>query len=399
MFLIEDEVEQPLNVDEPQALSQISATFEKGTLVEALNAVSAVQSEADIGWIEIVFTGEKQVIFLCKSYNLSIRYTVSTEHTGDGSVKLSGKQFSEYVRQLPEAPVSVRVDYPYRMHIKCAGSSAKIQLVQDSSYSEVFPSELGSQVVLRGDTLSRWISSFKDVILVDDSRFYANGALVWLDNTTEGPDRVHLRAIASDAVRLAQAVLKDGISAYQQDEGKAIVPRKTFEELKRQCDETPQALFKVTWSQAQLSFSAETENYLLSSKCIAGVYPSYDGAFPTTTHLQVDLDVKIFLESVKRTLIFADKTKVTRLVFEDKHLKITNLGSGPKEGEEVIKTTLEVLSPFEVLYNGHQLISILNMISGSQVSLCWESVIKPVKIMGMPHKDLDVVYLLVPNRI
>ncbi|MES2615942.1 MAG: hypothetical protein V4591_11075, partial [Bdellovibrionota bacterium] len=164
---------------------EISATFDKDKLVNALHAVSAAQIDADIGWIQLSFSGQDKIIFSSTSHNLSIKYELNSHHVGQGVIKVSGKQFSEYVKQLPQSKVHLKAELPYRVNLKCAGSSAKIQLVQDQSINQVLPSSSGTSVVVKGSHLERWISSFKDLVLVDDSRFYANGALIWADTSNK----------------------------------------------------------------------------------------------------------------------------------------------------------------------------------------------------------------------
>ena len=131
MFL--SDREQPSLVTNQIFTQEITAEFDKDKLVNALHAVSAAQIDADIGWIQILFSGEEKIIFSSTSHNLSIKYEFSSPHTGAGLIKVSGRQFSEYVKQLPQSKVYLKAELPYRVNLKCAGSSAKIQLVQDQS--------------------------------------------------------------------------------------------------------------------------------------------------------------------------------------------------------------------------------------------------------------------------
>jgi DNA polymerase III sliding clamp (beta) subunit (PCNA family) len=394
MFL-SDNIE-PISIIPNQVSTQlIKAEFEKEKLVNALHAVSAAQIDTDIGWIQISFTGQDKIIFSSTSHNLSLQFEMFSKHEGIGHLKVSGRQFSEYIKQLPNSTIYLKAELPYRMHLKCAGSSAKIQLIQDSTVNQVIPAKAGTNVLVKGIHLEKWISSFKDLILVDDSRFYANGALIWLDSTE---NQTALYSVASDALRLSQSCLTEIVEPLKSDNSKVIVPKKVFEELKREAALYPDKNFSLKWNNDELSFSAECEGYLLFCKCIAGIYPPYEAAFPKKINSTIEFDLKLFQESVKRSLIFADKNKVMRLYFENALLKMSSISSGQKEGEEVIEIHPQLESQFEVNYNGPHLSGILNILSGSRVRFSWESVNKPVKIEGEEQVGLNVFYLIVPTR-
>lgn len=390
-----DKREQLTLVTNQTSTQEISAEFEKDKLVDALQAVSAAQIDADIGWVQIIFTGENKVLFSSTSHNLSIKYEFETPHSGAGIIKVSGRQFSEYVKQLPPARVYMKAELPSCIRLKCAGSSAKIQLVQDQNLSQVLPAPVGSSVLVKGSFLERWISSFKDLVLVDDSRFYANGALVWVDSKNENSC---LYAVASDALRLSQSCLTEGVTVLHQDTSQVIVPKKALEELKRESSMSPDKEFTLKWSKDELCFSAECDGYMLAAKCIAGQYPPYEAAFPQKNNFEIFIDLKAMQESVRRSLIFADKNRVMKLIFENSLLKISSFTQGQKEGEEIIEIHTNLNSSFEVNYNGHHLSGILSVISGSRVNFSWESITKPVKIVGEEQIGLKVFYLLVPSR-
>ena len=395
MFL-SDNIEQISIVPNQNSYThEITAEFEKDKLVNALHAVSAAQVDTEIGWIQMSFTGDDKIIFSSTSHNISIQYEIFTPYKGLGTLKVSGRQFSEYVKQLPDAKIYLKAELPYRLQLKCAGSSAKIQLIQDSTVNHVVPAKAGTNILVKGMHLERWINSFKDLILVDDSRFYANGSLIWL-NSKDNQNKLY--SVASDALRLSQSCLTESIESIQSDDGQVIVPKKAFEELRRECSISPDKKFSLKWSNEELSFSAECDGYLLFCKCIAGLYPPYEAAFPQKINSKIQFDLKLLQDSVKRSLIFADKNKVMKLIFDNSILKMSSYTQGQKEGEEVIEINPEVETQFEVNYHGHHLTGILNVISGSRVCFSWESITKPVKIEGEEQTGLSVFYLLVPTR-
>lgn len=392
--------QKPFSTQELENVNvEIKAEFDRDRLCQALDAVSNAQADSDINFVQVMFTEKNRVIFSSVSHNLSIRYEIEMPHTGNGVFKVSGKQFSDYVKQLPSKNIQLRAELPHRIHLRCAGSSAKIQLVQDQTVSHIQPSKSGTCIFAKGKNLERWISAFKDFALLEDTRFYAKGSLIWAENIeSNGSATTYLNSITSDAHRLAKATLFDGIRAEQVDSGKVLIPKRALEEIRRVCNGHPEADFLLKWHEGELTFSLETQGYLMVAKCIAGQYPPYESAFPQKINMEVSLDSKSIQESVRRALIFADKNRVMKLHFENAMLTMASFTPGQKEGEEVMEIDTKLETPFDVNYNGHLLSGILNAIQGARITFAWESVVRPVKIMGSEQEGLNVFYLLVPTR-
>jgi DNA polymerase-3 subunit beta len=375
---------------------EISAEFDRDKLASALLSVSAAQIDPDIGWVQLSFSGGKRVVISSISHNLAIKCEIETPYTGQGVIKVSGKQFSDYVKQLPSTKVYLKAELPSRIQLRCGRSSAKIQLVHDQSQSKIDIPQAGTLVKIKGNLIERWVSSFKDFVSVDDNRFYANGALIWAEKNSENSSILH--AVASDALRLAKSSLNEGIQIENLDSSQVLIPRKALEELKRVATLEPEKEFSLKWHEKELFFSVEADEYTMFAKCIAGQYPPYEAAIPQKINTEIQLDLKSIQDSVKRSLLFADKNKVMKLHFENSLLTMASSTPGQKEGEEVIEMSASIASPFEVNYNGSLIMGILGVLSGLRVQFAWENMNRPVKITGESQRGLEVFYLLVPAR-
>lgn len=379
------------------ALEEINFDIERDVLLNALVNVGAANLDSEISWTQISFPGKNKLVFSSLTHSSSIRFEISSKYSGKGVVKISGKQLYDYVKQLPQASVSISIDLPASMKLKCGRSTAKMQLIQDeSSHDFAFP-EKGTSVLVKGSFLERWISSFRDFVSVDDNRFYANGSLIWLAKDKKQKKQV-LYAVASDALRLAQSKLTSDFQVEEQDEEKILVPKKILEEVKRISSQEPDTHFRLKWHAASLSFLLETDKYRMVARCIAGQYPPYEAALPKKESITLDIDLKSAIESVRRMILFTDKNKVIKMNFEKSTLKMTSFTPGQKEGEEFVELLAPVETDFEVSYNGSLLMAILNSLTGSKATLTWESSSRPVKITGEGQNGIEVFYLLVPTR-
>ncbi len=375
---------------------EISAEFVREKLASALLSVSAAQTDPDIGWVQLAFLDGTVVIVSSLSHNLAIKCELEAVYKGRGVIKVSGKQFLDYVKQLSFDKVYLHAELPFRIHLKCGRSSAKIQLVQDQSQSKIDLPYAGTLVRVKGAQMERWVSSFKDFVSMDDNRFYANGALIWAEKNAENHHMIY--AVASDALRLAKSSLSEEVFIENLDSSRVLVPRKALEELKRASTVYSDKEFCLKWNETELYFSAEAEDYTLFAKCISGQYPPYEAAIPQSVQMQVKIDLKSVQDSVKRSLLFADKNRVMKLTFENAILTLASSTPGQKEGEEIIEMDTFIDPSFEVNYNGSLIMGILSVLFGPKICFSWENVTRPVKITGEEQRGLDVFYLLVPAR-
>ena len=321
----------------------IQAEVNREVLVSSLNAVAAVQTEGEVGWVQLNFAGEGWVIVSATSHNLSLKSTFRCTYTGTGSLKVSGKQLSEYVRQLPGDTLQLNAEIPHRVSLKCGRSSAKFNLVQDPVSADVLIPKMECRIKIKAEALERWLGCFRDFVSVDDTRFYANGALIWLDSSKG----LALHAVASDSLRLAKAELTDGLLAESVNSDQVLVPKKTLDELKRYCasvDSDTEILLQ--WDQQTLYFSAETTDYVLLSRSISGKYPPYQAALPKEQNITLGVNQKSLQESVKRVLLFADTNRLIKMNFDGPFIDVQSHTQGMKEGEELVELNAPVKDPF-----------------------------------------------------
>jgi DNA polymerase-3 subunit beta len=387
-----------LSHDSPTAsTSTIRATLHSEQLAQALSAVSAAQADGDVGWIQFHFPGSGKVVVSAVSHNMSIRFEFVGDYEGTGVVKVSGRQFVDYVRQLPPEKATLIVDLPSKLTVRCGRSLAKLQLIQDSSFTEVIVPSVGTCLQAKGETLARWVDSFREFVLLDDTRYYANGAYIWAEGRpSEGGASVN--AVASDSLRLAKSKVTEEIRIVSNDESAVLLPKKALDEVRRVASSDPGRIFQLRWHQDELFFALESDNYTLLAKCIAGSYPPYEAAIPQNMTARAVLESKTLLESLRRALVFADKNKVLRFLFDGPVLSVTSFTPGQKEDEETIDLLSPIESPIEVNYNGPLLTGLLSVLSGTKATFEWESLVRPVKITGEPERGIEVFYIIVPTR-
>jgi len=387
-----------LNMQESDQGIVFKAKMQKEHLSEALQAVSAAQQSdnVELSWVQINFLEGGIVTTTASNSTLSIKYETIGKYEGNCCIKLAGKQISEYIRSLPSTEIDIEIEYPVRINIRCGKiSKATFQLKQDFAIAEIEIPNVGSLIHIKGEILSMWTDKYKDFTLLDDTRYFALGAYISCIKTE---NKQELQAVASDSQRLARALIKEELEIIKTDGGSVIVPRKTLDEIKRVANIEAGSLFNIRFDEEILYFSIQTEKYTLISRCISGAYPPWESALPKDENIFMKTNVKQLLESLKRTLIFADKAKTVEFTITKNNLGIGAYVPGQKEDEENVEIESNVEKEQKICLNANYLIGVLNQFTSDHVTFIWDLIEKPVKIIGEVERALDCFYLLVPIK-
>ena len=385
------------NFESHRSLYEIEAEFEYDVLFKALSTLSSSFVDHEIGWIQFAFVGNSEIVVTSVSHSYGLKYNFKSKYIGQGNIKILGKQLYDYMKCLPKLTVVFQIKEFSKLFVRCGKSIARVHLFQDQNTTQLFPSKSDSQIRIKGVHLDRFVSTFKDFIIYDDTRFYTRGALLWIEKNDQG--KYHFVAVATDTTKLAHSILYEDFDLDHTDFKNIVVPKKSIEELKRISSANPDSEFVLKWSSSAHSFSCETENYLMYTMCLKGEFPFYESAFPQVIHHQATLNPQSLQEAIRRTMLFADekKRRALHLIFEKDSLIIQGTADN-REGEDVIEIKSNFKETFCINYNASQFLSVIGAIFGSQIQLSFESEKRPVKIVGEQPRGISVSYFLVPTR-
>lgn len=379
----------------------IQAEFDYETLFRALTTLSSSFVDHEIGWVQFSFLGGNKVILTSVSHSYGIRHTFqANSYVGTGHIKVLGKQLYDYIKFLPKLPISFKIRGFSKLFVSCGKSVARVHLFQDPNISQLHPSKADNQLRIKGAHLERFVATFKDFVVHEDTRFFTRGALFKLEKKPDNTEDQHrLVVIATDITKLAHSTLEQDFSVDHTDFKNIIVPKKSLEELKRVSSANPEADFVIKWSSADHSFSCEMEDYLLYTMCLKGDYPPYDTAGPKADNYSAELDARQLQEAIRRTMLFADekRNRALHLIF-DKESLIVQGSTDNRESEDTMEIVSTFRSPFYVHYNASQFLSVIGATEGTRIQLLFENDKRPVKIVGEQPRGISVFYLLVPTR-
>ncbi len=201
-----------------------------------------------------------------------------------------------------------------------------------------------------------------------------------------------LNFVATDGFRLAHRSVK----VDPQDNFKALIPRRTFEEIIRLIDEDNVDEVRITTSKDknQAIFSVGTT--VLSSRLIEGNFPTWEKIIPanivtrslvdrTTLHQAIKL-ASVFARNESNIITFKVTKEIFRISAEAKELgSQSNEIDSQTEGEEI-----------EIAFNAKFLLDALSISTSTQLMLEFSGPLSATLIKPMGVEGLE--YIIMPVR-
>lgn len=222
--------------------------------------------------------------------------TLDIETNSSGSIALPAKLLLDILKAFPEQPLTFSVESESST-VEISSNSGKYAIAYYEG--EEFPKALSlddpSKTIINAEVLSTAISNTIFATGNDDLRPIMSG--VFFQFTTSG-----LTFVATDAHKLVKYERGD-VSAAQ--EANFIMPKKPLNILKGILSTTNNDV-TVEYNNTNATFSFD--NYVLICRLIDGKYPNYEAVIPKENPNKLHINRHLFLSSVKRVAIFANKT-------------------------------------------------------------------------------------------
>ena len=367
-------------------------TIEKSALVKTLSHLHRiVEKKAAIPVLSnIKLEADKALRLSATNVDLEIVEDVEAKVAASGSTTIPAHVFYDIVRKLPEGALDLKSSSD-GSKVVIRGGQAEFTL--PALPADDFPLMGGSSMPfkfkLASKDLARLIDKTKFAVSTEETRYFLNGIFIHMVEAKSGD---LLRAVATDGHRLARQDIKAPLEAKGMPG--VIVPRKVVTELRALLDDAPETIsVEISETKARFSFGSTT----VTSKLIDGKFPDYEKVIPTGNDKSLEVDCKVFAESVDRVSAVAyEKSKAIKMKLAKS--KLTLLASTPDSGSAV--EDIEVAydsSPIEIGFNSRYLLDIAEQIEGKFMKFMISDASSPAIITELD--DSNAVYVLMPMRI
>ena len=243
-----------------------------------------------------------------------------------------------------------------------------------------------NQFSIKSKQLLKLLNKCKFSVSNDETRHYLSGIYL---HQTEVEDKNYLTAVATDShrmsiskIRLEQQISFDPI----------ILPKKTVFQLCALLDNYDGEV-KISNIKSKIKF--ELNNSILISKLIDGKFPNYIQVIPKNNKKKLEINLKLFLDSVDRVAsVSLDKKDGVKfnLSKDVLNLSVNNTNSG--DGKETLNVKFD--HELEISFNSRYLLDVASQLDGEKIELFLNDMGSPALIKD--PGDFDSIFVVMPMK-
>ena len=243
-----------------------------------------------------------------------------------------------------------------------------------------------NEFIIKSKELLKLLNKCKFSVSNDETRHYLSGIFF---HQTQIEDKIFLTAAATDSHRMSisKIRLKNKIEFEP-----VILPKKTIFQL---CSilEDFDGDIKISNIKSKIKF--EINDSILISKLIDGKFPNYVQVIPKENQKKLEIDLKLFLNSVDRVAsVSLDKKDGVKfsLSKDTLDLSVNNTNSGEGKESLIVKFDHEL----DISFNSRYLIDVASELDGEKIEIYLKDTGLPALIKD--PSDFDSIYVIMPMK-
>ena len=273
-----------------------------------------------------------------------------------------------------------------KLHLESEKSVFNLNCIDASEFPLTNEDFSDNEFNINGKYLLKLLNKCKFSISNDETRHYLSGIYF---HQSQIDDKSYLTAVATDSHRMsiAKVRLKDQIEFDP-----IILPKKTIFQL---CSLLEDFEGEVKVSNIKSKIKFELNNSILISKLIDGKFPNYLQVIPKENQKKLDVDLKLFLDSVDRVAsVSLDKKDGVKfnLTKDVLNLSVNNTNSG--DGKESLNVKFD--HDLDISFNSRYLIDVASQLDGDKIEIFLKDTGSPALIKD--PADFDSIYVVMPMK-
>ncbi len=361
--------------DLQQALSYCQGVIEKRSTLPILSNVLLNASNSSL----VITATDLDLIFIHKIDNVEILDEGNTTTTSSIMYDIVRKFSSEKKINLALTDISkLQIESDKSIfNLNCIGA-AEFPLTDENFNQNEFS--------IKSKDLLKLLNKCKFSVSNDETRHYLSG-IYFHQNKVE--DKIFLTAAATDSHRMSiSKIVLDGEINFEP----VILPKKTVFQL---CSllENYDGDVKISNIKSKIKF--ELNNSILISKLIDGKFPNYIQVIPKNNQKKLEIDLKLFLNSVDRVAsVSLDKKDGVKfnLTKDLLNLSVNNTNSG--DGKESLNVKFD--HDLQISFNSRYLIDVASQLSGDNIEMYFNDTGSPVLIKD--PGDFNSIFVIMPMK-
>ena len=361
--------------DFQKSLNYCQGVIEKRSTLPILSNVLLNASQKDL----TITATDLDIIFIHKISDVEI--------IEEGQTTTSSSIMYDIVRKFSSGKkINFSSDGESKLHLESEKSVFNLNCIKASEFPLTDENFNQNEFKIESKKLLKLLNKCKFSVSNDETRHYLSG-IFFHQSVVE--DKIFLTAAATDSHRMSvsKVNLKDKVQFEP-----IILPKKTIFQLCTILDDY-EGEVKISNIKSKIKF--EMSNSILISKLIDGKFPNYIQVIPKENQKKLEVDLKLFLNSVDRVAsVSVDKKDGVKfnLLKDTLNLSVNNANSG--DGKETISVKFDY--EMDVSFNSRYLIDIASQLDGSKIEIYFKDSGSPALIKD--PGDYDSIYVVMPMK-
>ena len=273
-----------------------------------------------------------------------------------------------------------------KLHLESDKSIFNLNCISASEFPLTNENFDQNEFLIKSKQLLKLLNKCKFSVSNDETRHYLSGIYL---HQTEVDDKNYLTAVATDSHRMSISKIR---LDKKIDFEPIILPKKTIFQLCSLLDNYDGDV-KISNMKSKIKF--ELSNSILISKLIDGKFPNYIQVIPKNNQKKLEIDLKLFLNSVDRVAsVSLDKKDGVKFNLSKNilNLSVNNTNSG--DGKETIAINFD--HELEISFNSRYLIDVASQLDGDKIEIFLNDSGSPALIKD--PGDFDSIFVVMPMK-
>ena len=361
--------------DLQQALNYCQGIIEKRSTLPILSNILL-----DISNTKLTITAtDLDLIFIHQIKNVEV--------LEEGKITTSSSIMYDIVRKFSSGKkINLNLNDTSKLHLESEKSVFNLNCISAAEFPVTDENFNENEFSIKSKQLLKLLNKCKFSISNDETRHYLSGIYF---HTTEIEDKNYLTAAATDSHRMSISKIRlDKKIIFEP----IILPKKTIYQLCSLLDDYDGEV-KISNLKSKIKF--ELSDSILISKLIDGKFPNYIQVIPKNNQKKLDLNLKLFLDSVDRVAsVSLDKKDGVKFDLKENtlDLSVNNTNSGDGKETLVVKFDHEL----EISFNSRYLIDVASQLDGDRIELFFNDTGSPALIKD--PSDFDSIFVVMPMK-
>jgi DNA polymerase-3 subunit beta len=282
--------------------------------------------------------------------------------------------------------INLTLNEDNKLHLESEKSIFNLNCMSASEFPLTNENFNQNEFSIKSKDLLKLLNKCKFSISNDETRHYLSGIYL---HQSEVEDKIYLTAAATDSHRMSISKIR---LSEKIDFEPIILPKKTIFQL---CSILDSYDGDVKISNVKSKIKFELQNSILISKLIDGKFPNYIQVIPKNNQKKLEIDLKLFLDSVDRVAsVSLDKKDGVKFNLNKDVLNLTVNNTNSGDGKETL--AVKFGHDLEISFNSRYLIDVASQIDGEKIELCFNDSGSPVLIKD--PGDFDSIFVVMPMK-